>query len=271
MAPARPDSNGVGEVGIELALGGLAWKGPGRPYEPKVLEGELILTSSGPHELTRVQVQLEELSGGVLLSEPSLYLPRITPGRDSLVPFRLGSQQPLFELGVTVSYLGYRDVRQRQSRVVGIPGNLRPARGRTLVFISHATVDGDAIEPVLAALRRRPSLQIWVAEHEIESADWFPDAIRLAIDQAAVFLVFVSAASNSSAWVEDEIELARDRLGQGRLRAIVPVRLDGSKLPACLAGYDPVSAGGRSGAPVGDEVWARLRRWTGDLATGEDG
>lgn len=119
--------------------------------------------------------------------------------------------------------LVYREAAKRQTKLqlqVASPYLGHEAH----MFVSYARDDRDAVMPVLQELSDL-EWRLWWDEEIPGGADWHAYLTRR-IKEAQNLLVFVSAASNRSNWVAEEIRLARD-LG----KPILSIRLDWSEVP----------------------------------------
>src|SRR5438874_1677040 len=93
------------------------------------------------------------------------------------------------------------------------------------VFISYSHHDIDFRRRLAVALRRA-GIETWVDREDIPFGDW-RDQIEGGIQEAEWFLVIQSAFSRGRPEVLKEVESASRLVEQGKLRAILPVVIDG--------------------------------------------
>tara|TARA_R110002051_G_scaffold116268_1_gene189515 strand:+ start:259 stop:2862 length:2604 start_codon:yes stop_codon:yes gene_type:complete len=87
--------------------------------------------------------------------------------------------------------------------VAAIPNTKSPLRG--VVFLSHASPDKEIVERVLAALE--PTANVFYDVQTIAAGQSTVEAMKSGVDQAAVFVLFHSPASET-VWVQYEQDLA---------------------------------------------------------------
>lgn len=92
-----------------------------------------------------------------------------------------------------------------------------------MLFISHASEDGPAVQRIVAYLERG-GITCWIAGRDIPPRSVYAEAIAEGVKNASAFAVIVSRAANASAAVKRELELA-SHYG----RAFIPIRIDDTK------------------------------------------
>jgi hypothetical protein len=103
-----------------------------------------------------------------------------------------------------------------------------------LVFLSHSSLDAEAVRAVGAALRER-GIEIWIDAEQIAVGDSIPSRIEQGLRDADVLLVFISQSFLASSWCRAEYEpLLAEEIESGTT-AVVPVRLDDAELPVLLS------------------------------------
>lgn len=108
------------------------------------------------------------------------------------------------------------------------------------VYIAYAREDRTQVEHFIAALRQfGVSLSI-DADAAPGQGNYVVESQRALLD-ADTLLVFVSAASTKSSWVENEIRAFQAQMARGGDRQIVAVRLDDTPVPASLGGLTPIN------------------------------
>lgn len=127
------------------------------------------------------------------------------------------------------------------------------------VFVSHASADRAAAEPLIAALGAT-GIRLWVAPDSIPAGKNFDEAIVDALGECSQVLVVVSAAANASKHVHREVALA-DTLD----KPLTPVLLDGARPSGPLTYYLNATQWVRydeRGVAVAAEISALLRTQT---------
>jgi len=105
------------------------------------------------------------------------------------------------------------------------------------VFISHYEKDAAFVEQLASDLRSR-GVGVWYSPWEIMPGDSIPAKLELGLSQCEVFLIVLSKASLGRPWVLTELNTAIVRLQSGKIRKIIPVRIEEcGDLPALLAPY----------------------------------
>ncbi|HZC05969.1 MAG TPA: toll/interleukin-1 receptor domain-containing protein [Ktedonobacterales bacterium] len=121
-----------------------------------------------------------------------------------------------------------------------------------LVYIAYARADIARVEPIVAALREHGFAVVFAtAAHGIgNDVHESQRALRL----ASALVVFISARSTRSAWVEAETRAYQSLLAQRPRRALIPIRLDDTPLPVSLTSYTSVNGVGAEPALIADTL-----------------
>src|SRR3954467_2675661 len=90
------------------------------------------------------------------------------------------------------------------------------------VFISYAREDREYVEK-LATFLRGEGIDVWY-DAQLVPGRRFDNALPQKIEQCAAFILVMTPASNDSAWVHDEFDLAKEAD-----RDLMPILLDGKK------------------------------------------
>lgn len=91
------------------------------------------------------------------------------------------------------------------------------------IFISHASENADIAERIVAYLESRDT-PCWISSRDISPKEIYAEAIAQAMRDAQSCIVIVSAASNGSAAVKRELELA-SRYN----KPFIPIRIDATE------------------------------------------
>jgi TIR domain len=99
-------------------------------------------------------------------------------------------------------------------------------------FLSHSWSDNARVRPLAVALRAH-GVDVWFDQWEMGPGDSLVQKINEGLEQCAVFLVALSAASVASNWVREELSAAVVRRIEDHAR-LIPVRLDDTPVPAVI-------------------------------------
>lgn len=104
------------------------------------------------------------------------------------------------------------------------------------IFISHNKAD-KASARALAVLLVEQGVDVWFDEWELRPGDSIVGGIEEGLSDAGVFVLLWSKAAEASNWVSTEVRaFLRRRVDDNGLR-IVPLMVDGTKLPTLVADY----------------------------------
>jgi hypothetical protein len=244
---------------IEIYLGFLQWHGTSEPYEQKIVEGELVLKNKSDEELSFINIRLENTIESSILSESKYYIPYLPQGKCRSIAFRLASLQQNYELKVTISFDTKSKGYVNNKFVVKIPGEKNIKHDSHLIFISYCTQDLNTIQFLVDRIKAN-QFRIWIAAHEIGEIDWFPDLIKSALEQANIFIIFLSKFSVESVWVLDELKIVLKQLKSGVIKQIIPVRIDDCQVPYNLIAYQPINFMGNEEELI-KEIVKRLNKF----------
>lgn len=101
------------------------------------------------------------------------------------------------------------------------------------VFLSHTAKDKPIVRQVASELTNA-GLQVWLDEAEIRPGESLIQEIGQALEETSHVVVFLSERSRTSRWVEKELAIALTGEIQGRMMAVIPVRLDDCSFPPLL-------------------------------------
>ncbi len=110
-----------------------------------------------------------------------------------------------------------------------------------LIFLSYARADRARVEPLAVALRARGA-SVWYDAGLTAGGSSYVESVRRALRRTGVMLVFISAASASSAWVADELRAYRSLMASEPGRQLLAIYLDKTRAPLALAGVSAVDA-----------------------------
>lgn len=125
------------------------------------------------------------------------------------------------------------------------------------LFISYSHEDLKVVKQFAMQLSLR-GFDLWMDEKNVSFGGNYTTAILQGIHEADVYLVFLSANSIKSRWVEAEIDFALKEKIERKM-VIVPIRLDDSEVPVALSNIDYVDA--RFSVPAAiDEFTSRFAK-----------
>ncbi|WP_435219221.1 toll/interleukin-1 receptor domain-containing protein [Streptomyces sp. bgisy034] len=100
-------------------------------------------------------------------------------------------------------------------------------------FISHNHRDKPDVKPLAARLRLL-GVDVWLDSWEIRPGDSIPGKVNEALGLVDTVMVFWSANSSTSAWVNTEWEVALTRRLRDNSVRVIPIILDDTPLPPLL-------------------------------------
>ncbi|HEX8731250.1 MAG TPA: toll/interleukin-1 receptor domain-containing protein, partial [Ktedonobacterales bacterium] len=120
------------------------------------------------------------------------------------------------------------------------------ASPKSVIYIAYARADAARVEPVVTALKARGA-QVHFDAASAQGSGSYVQMSQQALQQAQSLVVFISAASARSPWVESEARTFQAQMARGGGRRLIPVRLDDTPLPLAFASYQAID--GASAAP----------------------
>lgn len=127
------------------------------------------------------------------------------------------------------------------------------------LYAAYAREDRVQVEPVVSALRHLQVNLSFDADRAPGQGNYVVES-QQALRDADTLLVFVSAASVASPWVESEVRAFQAQMANGRHRQIIAVRLDDTPLPVALAHMKPINGVGMAADALAGEVLTRSRQ-----------
>jgi hypothetical protein len=120
-----------------------------------------------------------------------------------------------------------------------IPKSKTPLAGsqthQPKAFVSHATLDHPFVEKFAADLRAN-GVDAWFSKWEIKPGDSIRAKIEEGLEGCEYFIIVLSRNSINRPWVQTELDAATIRKLSGKVRKIIPVRIeDCGDLPPTLA------------------------------------
>lgn len=97
------------------------------------------------------------------------------------------------------------------------------------IFLSYAHKDASEVAEWLYIRLTGCGYEVWKDNHSLPLGSSFPKEISNAVGQQEYFIVLLSAASMASAWVQDEIDIAKVAR-----RQIIPIMLEEVEVPLYL-------------------------------------
>jgi hypothetical protein len=92
-------------------------------------------------------------------------------------------------------------------------------------FISHSTKDRPFVEKLVADLNAE-GIKTWYSGWDIKPGDRFPEEINRGLEWCDYFIIILSSSSMSRPWVETELYAALVRQQKGKIRRIIPVKIE---------------------------------------------
>jgi len=102
-----------------------------------------------------------------------------------------------------------------------------------VAFISHSAKNKPFVRQLAADLVAA-GVQVWIDEQRIRVGDSIPERVAQGVAESDFFLVVISAASVSSAWVQKELDQALVHEIEKRRVRVMPVLLDKVQLPETI-------------------------------------
>ena len=116
----------------------------------------------------------------------------------------------------------------------GVRPNDRPNPHYPKAFVSHATADHPFVERFAADLREN-GVDAWFSKWEIKPGDSIPAKIDEGLEDCEFFIIVLSKNSINRPWVQTELDAATIRKLTGKVRKIIPVKIeDCGDLPPTL-------------------------------------
>lgn len=106
---------------------------------------------------------------------------------------------------------------------------------KNTVFISYSQKDKDRVS-LFASIMASNGFEIWMDVKNIHLGERIVSAISEGLNQADIYMVFISYNSSQSTWVEEELNIALKRNIENRKPQIIPVLLDDCEIPLALGG-----------------------------------
>ena len=107
------------------------------------------------------------------------------------------------------------------------------AASARVAFISHSAKDKSFVRQLAADLVAS-GVQVWIDEQRIQVGDSIPERVAQGVAESDFFLIVVSAASVSSAWVKKELNQALVNEIEKRRVRVMPVLLDKVERPETI-------------------------------------
>lgn len=102
------------------------------------------------------------------------------------------------------------------------------------VFVSHNSGDKGFVRKLVAALEDQ-GIRCWMDEMQIRDGELVVAAISTAMEEIDLVVTVLSRRALESNWVRRELDWALDREIRERRTRVIPVVIDGCKIPAILA------------------------------------
>lgn len=103
------------------------------------------------------------------------------------------------------------------------------------VFISYSQKDKDRVS-LFASLLSKNGYNVWMDVKNIRLGDSIISEVVKGLDNAEIYIIFISHNSNESQWVTEELSIAFSKYIELKKPKIIPVLLDDCKIPTILLG-----------------------------------
>ncbi|MDF1756321.1 MAG: toll/interleukin-1 receptor domain-containing protein [Verrucomicrobiales bacterium] len=127
-------------------------------------------------------------------------------------------------------------------------------------FISFSSSDLVYARSLAELLFSMKCLSCWYDRESIESSKHFPTEIAKGLEQSRQMIVLVSDNSVASDWVISEVWSMLSNDPRNRAGKVIPISLDGTKLPGPLRQLQTLDASGGFSMELIDSVVALQRR-----------
>lgn len=106
--------------------------------------------------------------------------------------------------------------------------------GAKIAFLSHSSVDKPFVRQLASDLKSH-GIQVWLDEQNIKVGESIPEKISQGLAESDYFVFITSESSVSSEWVKKELNSALVTEVEKRAVHVLPIKLDGSKVPNAIA------------------------------------
>lgn len=107
--------------------------------------------------------------------------------------------------------------------------------GKDTVFISYSHKDKERVS-LFASLMANNGFDIWMDVKNISLGESIVSAVAEALNNADIYMLFISHNSNKSPWVVEELNIALTHSIEKKKPRIIPVLLDDCQIPSVLSG-----------------------------------
>lgn len=154
----------------------------------------------------------------------------------NIVPFEQGCFAPLMtwarELESLQKQLHVEDVLDKV--VAAKEARHQSIHGAKIAFLSHSSIDKPFVRQLATDLKTH-GIQVWLDEQNIKVGDSIPERISQGLAESDYFLFVSSKDSVQSEWVKKELSSALVTEVERRAVHILPIKLDGSNMPAAIS------------------------------------
>ena len=103
------------------------------------------------------------------------------------------------------------------------------------VFISYSQKDKERVS-LFASLMAKNGFDIWMDVKNISLGESIISAIAEGLNNADIYMLFISHNSSKSPWVTEELNIALTKSIENKKPRIIPVLLDDCSIPSALSG-----------------------------------
>lgn len=106
---------------------------------------------------------------------------------------------------------------------------------RNTIFISYCQKDKERVT-LFASMLANNGFDIWMDVKNISLGESIVSSIATGLNEASIYMLFISKNSNKSSWVNEELNIALSMSINNKTLKIVPVLLDDCEIPLVLTG-----------------------------------
>jgi len=103
------------------------------------------------------------------------------------------------------------------------------------VFISYSQKDKEKVS-LFASLLANNNYDVWMDVKSISLGESIISAVAKGLDNADIYMLFISSHSNNSPWVSEELNIALTKSVEKQKPKIIPILLDDCIIPLTLTG-----------------------------------
>ncbi|MFX0101021.1 MAG: toll/interleukin-1 receptor domain-containing protein, partial [Candidatus Hodarchaeota archaeon] len=130
----------------------------------------------------------------------------------------------------------YKEEKDTDELIIRIkwetPGNIQEEK-KPMIFLSHSSKDKDFARKLEKELSAN-NIQVWIDEKDIRGGQPIPSKVLEGLAKTDLFIIIISKNSNTSKWVNFELQYMFNRQMKENRTIILPVYLEDCKLPPLI-------------------------------------